>query len=145
MNEEFMNQLYKHNGMTNMNDYYFQFIKEKKSNNVKEYLENLKVPSTAMLPPTTSLLNVNQVNNFIQRTVLPANMNPNINNNMMKNNNNPLFNANYYPNLVRNPIMFHPKMQMQNLYRNNNMNSINNINPMINKMMPPMNMSNINY
>ena len=138
-----MNQLYKHNGTTNMNDYYFQYIKEKKSNNIKEYLDNLKVPSSAMLPPTTNLLNVNQVNNHLmQRTLLPQNIaNSNMNIMIKGNTNNPMFNGNFYPNMARNPLMFHPQMQMHNFLMKNKMNPIGNINPMMNKIINPINIS----
>ena len=38
-------------GRTNMDEYYFKHIQEKRSINVKEYIENLKTPDSTMLPP----------------------------------------------------------------------------------------------
>lgn len=133
-NEEFMNELYRHNGTSNMNDYYFQYIKEKKSQNIKEYLENLKVPSTAMLPPTTSLLNINQLpNSYMSRTVTNMGNNQGLNQNpMMKNVPPNLINSPYFPNMIRAPIMMQP-IQMQNFLMKNNMNIATN--PMM--KMPP--------
>jgi hypothetical protein len=133
-NEDFMNELYRHNGTSNMNDYYFQYIKEKKSQNIKEYLESLKVPSTAMLPPTTNLLNINQLpNNYIPRPVHSMINNPVINANpMMKNASPNIMNSYNFPNMMRAPMMMQP-MQMQNFLMKNNMNVANN--PMM--KMPP--------
>jgi len=34
-----------------MDDFYFQYISEKRSENIKDYLDNLKVPNSIMLPP----------------------------------------------------------------------------------------------
>jgi len=38
-------------GRTNLDEYYFKYISEKRSKNVKEYIEKLKTPESTMLPP----------------------------------------------------------------------------------------------
>ena len=145
-----MNDIYKNNGTTNMNDYYLQYIREKKNGNVKEYLENLKVPSNAMLPPSTSQLNMNQQNIYQQRMMLPANIRNNpVNNNLLKNGYNTMFNPNpnFYPNpnFVRNSLMLQQQMQMQNFLLNNNNTLINKLMPNTNSNMLNMSKININF
>jgi hypothetical protein len=49
-NEDFLIDVYKNFGKTNMDDYLFQYISEKTNRNAKEYLESLRVPKTAMIP-----------------------------------------------------------------------------------------------
>ena len=53
-----MNDLYKSMGRTNMNEYYFKHILEKRSKNVQEYIDNLKTPENTMLPPGMNKINM---------------------------------------------------------------------------------------
>lgn len=114
-----------------MNDYYFQYIKEKKNQSVEKFLESLKVPTNSMLPQNASLLNINQLSPFPPR---PGQQNQNFN--MPPND---MFNMMRPPNVGFMHQMLRPQMVMP-LMMNNGMNSMNpNIsNQMINRRMPPL-------
>lgn len=80
-NEEFLTDLYRNYGKTNMDDYYFQYIKVKKNKNEQEWMDSLKIPSNAMIPSNMNQVNVNNMSNPIispmgKQEYQPQQMNP---------------------------------------------------------------------
>jgi hypothetical protein len=67
-NIDFLKDIYNLYGKSNMDDYFFQYIKEKHNQSEKEYRESIKVPSTAMIPGNMSQVNVNR------QPVMPMNV-----------------------------------------------------------------------
>jgi hypothetical protein len=133
-----------------MDDYFFQYIKEKKNQTEKEYLESIKVPSTAMLPGNANQTNVNvkpimplnvlnnnsirPINTFNPNTGFRPSMQPmmptNINNNVnMIRPSVPFMN---FPNPMMQPNLRMPNMMMPGQFAMPNMNVSNNIaNPLL--------------
>ena len=86
--------MYKNYGKTNMDDFFFQYIKDKKNQSEKEFLDSLKLPSNVMIPA-----NLNNINKPI-----PKPFNPII----------------QHPQFKPNPRIIPPAMQMQ-MYNQNQM------------------------
>lgn len=105
MNEDFLNELYRSNGTTNMNEFYFNYLNEKKAKQMKESFEASKPPSSAMLPQGVNPLKPNgQFPNFPQNVNPGLPMNPN---NL---------------NQMRNPFMMNQQQQYyQSMMMNNRM------------------------
>jgi hypothetical protein len=62
-NEEFLIEHYKLHGKTNMDDYLNQRIQERTNLSLEEFLDKIKIPSTAMIPSKMNQANLNQIRN----------------------------------------------------------------------------------
>ncbi len=101
-----------------MDDYFFQYIKEKKNQSEKEFLDSLKLPSNAMIPNNLNQININRP--------IPKPFNPII----------------QHPQLKPNPRIIPPAMQMQMYNQNQIMMKLPFIQQMIRnsaiqRMIPP--------
>jgi hypothetical protein len=105
-NEEYITDMYKTYGKTNLDEYYLQYLKEKK-------IEDIKVPSNAMLPGNLTNVNKPQMNQlrpqFMPRMPMYASQ-PN----MMQHNQmqpNMMQQNQMHPNMMHHNLMY---QQMQN-------------------------------
>jgi hypothetical protein len=156
-NEEFIIQVYKSCGKTNMDDFFFQHISNKFQQDAHTYLEGVKVPKATMIPSSMSQTNLNSpqiINlNFQKKFPNPINqmnqMNPqtmqqNINLPMFNNPNNQFLRGNYNPQMI-NMNMIKPLINPHMLSQMNMINSMVRASPLPQNMNMMNNMNSITH